>query len=163
MFSGSQKITQNGKSKIKKNLQKETNSVYASQTNNEKTLHYYTKNVTFTRQRAILMLTTFIHMPPKHYLNVDWNVVMEILKTNSSLHVKLSCSILLPWKSNNFSNVHLVKKIELVIWRQQRLIKNNDRNNIFRYFVYLFIYHFVFGKDKGPLNVAWSNFKLWFM
>ena len=71
MFPGSQKITQNGKSKIKKNLQKETNSVYASQTNNEKTLHYYTKNVTFTRQRAILMLTTFIHMPPKHYLNID--------------------------------------------------------------------------------------------
>ena len=62
MFSGSQTITQNGKSKIKKNLQK-TNSVYASQTNNEKTLHHYTKNVTFTRQRAILMLTTFIYMP----------------------------------------------------------------------------------------------------
>ena len=117
--------------KIKKNLQKETNSVYASQTNNEKTLHYYTKNVTFTRQRAILMLTTFIHMPPKHYLNVDWNVVMEILKTNSSLHVKLSCSILLPWKSNNFSNVHLVKKIELVIWRQQRLIKKQRQKQHF--------------------------------
>ena len=71
MFSGSQTITQNGKSKIKKNLQKETNSVYASQTNNEKMLHYYTQNVAFTRQRAILMLTTFIHMPPKHYLNID--------------------------------------------------------------------------------------------
>ena len=71
MFSGSQKSHKMANHKIKKNLQKETNSVYASQTNNEKTLHYYTKNVTFTRQRAILMLTTFIHMPPKHYLNID--------------------------------------------------------------------------------------------